>query len=100
MKQWIGIATGWPGVSLLMHLIFLAGPFMGLCHLYHSVICQLRGLTIVNKLPYLEIQCSMVQQVYLALLHLLGLELALPDKVLNVQVQFSSGLLFGLLDVP
>ena len=52
-------------MSLLVYLVFLAGPFMGLCHLYHAVILKLLWLGIVNKLPNLKVSSSMVKKVYL-----------------------------------
>ena len=72
---------------------------MGLCHLDHAVILKLLWLGIVNKLPNLKVSSSVVKKVYLTwLLVFLG-ELAPPYKVLDVDVYFSRGLVFGLLDV-
>ena len=86
-------------MSLLVHLIFMVGPFMDLGHFNHLVICELLWLSIVNKLPSLKVSSSIVKKVYLTWL-LFGLfELAPSHQVLNIDVQFSCGLLFALLDV-
>ena len=72
---------------------------MGLCHLNHTVILKLLLLGIVNKLPNLKVSSSMIKKINLTwLLFLLG-ELAPPYQVLDVNVQFSCGLVLGLLDV-
>ena len=52
-------------MSLLVYLVFLAGLFMGLCHLDHMVILKLLSLGIVNKLPNLKVSGSMIKKVYL-----------------------------------
>ena len=48
-----------------MDLVLLAGPFMGFCHLDHTVIFKFLLLDIVNKLPNLEMSNSMIKKVYL-----------------------------------
>ena len=52
-------------MSLLVHLVLLAGSFMGLGELFHVVILKLLLLGIVNKLPNLKVYSSMVKKVYL-----------------------------------
>ena len=52
-------------MSLFVYLVFLADPFMGLCHLNHMVILKLLWLGIVNKLPNLKVSSSMVKKVNL-----------------------------------
>ena len=55
LHQRIGVITeGCHWVSLFMYLILLAGPFMGLCYLNHTVIFKLLLLGIVNELPNLK----------------------------------------------
>ena len=49
-------------MSLLVYLVLLAGPFMGLCHLNHTVILELLLLGIVNKLPNLKVSSSMIKK--------------------------------------
>ena len=71
---------------LLVHLVLLAGYFMGLSQLYHVVILKLLLLGIVNKLPNLKVYSSMVKKVYLTLLLLIREELAPPYRVLDVDV--------------
>ena len=98
-NQRIGVVTGgcyW--VSLLVYLVFLAGSFMCFCHLNHMIIRKLLS-GIVNKLLNLKVSSSMIKKVYLKwLLFLLG-KLAPSYQVLDVDVQFSHGLVLGLLDV-
>ena len=48
-----------------MDLVLLAGPFVGLCHLDHTVIFKLLFLGIMNKLPNLKVSSSMIKKVYL-----------------------------------
>ena len=48
-----------------MDLVLLAGPFVGFCHLDHTIIFKLLMLGIVNELPNLEVSSSMVKKVYL-----------------------------------
>ena len=55
LKQWIWIVTGAAQVSLLIHLILLAGPLMGLGHFNHEVIAELLWFCIVDILPYLKV---------------------------------------------
>ena len=50
---------------LLVYLVLLAGPFMGLCHLNHTIILKLLLLGIVNKLPNLEVSSSIIKKVNL-----------------------------------
>ena len=83
-------------MSLLVYLVLLAGPFMDLCHLNHTIIYKLLLLVIVNKLPNLEMSSSMIKKVNLMCLLLLVGELAPSDQVLDVNVQFSHGLVLGL----
>ena len=52
-------------MSLLVYLVLLAGPFMGLCHLDHTVILELLLLGIVNELPNLKVSSSMIKKVNL-----------------------------------
>ena len=73
-------------MSLLVYLVLLAGPFMGLCHLYHMVILKLLLLGIVNKLPNLKVSSSMINEVNLTLLLVFYGELAPPYQVLDVDV--------------
>ena len=86
-------------MSLLVYLVFLAGPFIGLCHLNHLIILKLLWLGIMNKLPNLKVSSSMVKKVNLmCLLFFLG-KLAPPYQVIDVYVQLSCGLVFGLFDI-
>ena len=48
-----------------MDLVLLAGPFVGFCHLNHTVVFKLLSLGIVNKLPHLKMSSSMIKKVYL-----------------------------------
>ena len=48
-------------MSLLVYLVLLAGPFMGLWHLDHTVILKLLLLGIVNELPNLKVSSSMIK---------------------------------------
>ena len=52
-------------MSLLVDLVLLAGPFVGFGHLDHMIILKLLMLGIVNELPNLEMNSSMVKKVYL-----------------------------------
>ena len=52
-------------MSLIVYLVLLAGPFMGLCHLNHTVILKLLLLDIVNKLPNLKVSSSVIKKVNL-----------------------------------
>ena len=56
-------------------------------------------LGIVNKLPNLKVSSSMIKKVYLTWFLLLLGKLAPSYQVLNVDVQFSHGLVLGLFDV-
>ena len=86
-------------MSLLVDLVLLAGSLMGLGQLNHFIIGKLLWLGIVNKLPNLKVSSSMIKKVYLTRLLFCLLELAPPDKVLNVYVQLSCDLVCGLFDV-
>ena len=52
-------------MSLLVDLIFLAGPVIGFGHFNHLVITKFFSLGIMSKLSNLKVSSSMIKKVYL-----------------------------------
>ena len=65
LKQRIRVVSRNSKVSLFVHLIFMAGPLMGLGHFNHFIMCELLSLGIMNKLSNLKVSSSMIKKVYL-----------------------------------